>query len=238
MLEEDAGPPLFTLHSISATSPVRKKVDITIHESSIRFTHPSTHAVEATVTLSSLHRAFIVPTRGKSRAYWTVILLSSDIASALPQIIFGMDAQTLTPASATTYGSAMQPATQTFAKGSATLPLLRDFLSHLPAQALPVLEPSTAVFRSACVGACVGAGTRPRKPSREAEHGSLKRSCAGGPSGTRSLIQLSQRKRRDSERKTSSWEASLSAARRVIIMSCGGHSARRSTREALLLGCY
>lgn len=32
-------PPVFTLHSISTTSPIRKKSDITIHRSSIKFTN-------------------------------------------------------------------------------------------------------------------------------------------------------------------------------------------------------
>jgi hypothetical protein len=154
--------PLFALHSISATSPVRKKVDITIHKSSIRFTHPSTHTIEAVVLLSDLQRAFILPTRGRSRPYWTVVLLSSDsqnggtAASSNLQVIFGIDAQLLAPASSTTYTPSSPPSTKTISKGSATLPLLHNFLSHLPTHALPVLEPSTAVFRSACANAGSG----------------------------------------------------------------------------------
>src|SRR5258708_5048947 len=38
--DASSDPPVFTLHSISMTSPVRKKVDITIHRSALRITSP------------------------------------------------------------------------------------------------------------------------------------------------------------------------------------------------------
>ncbi|KII90177.1 hypothetical protein PLICRDRAFT_40373 [Plicaturopsis crispa FD-325 SS-3] len=145
--------PHFTLNAVSTTSPIRKKVDITIHASSIQFTHPTTHAVEASVPLSVLKRAFILPTRGKGKAHWTIVLLSADTPDASkganapnPQVIFGLDALA-TSAFTTTDHSADGGSTNVAKKGSETLPALRAWLSHLR---IPVLEPSTDVFRSAC----------------------------------------------------------------------------------------
>jgi hypothetical protein len=159
-------PLLFCLHSISATSPVRKKVDITIHKSSIRFTHPSTHAPEAAVPLSSLHRAFILPTRGKLKAHWTVVILSTDApergkaafsAQANPQIIFGLDAIASTAMATTMYQSSTGPTPDLIAKGAETLPYIRKLLSHVGST---VLQPTSDVFRSACAGnAGMGAST-------------------------------------------------------------------------------
>jgi hypothetical protein len=150
-------PPTFCLHSISVTSPVRKKVDITIHRSSIRFTHPSSHAIEAAVPLSSLKRAFVLPTRGKAKAHWTVVLLSSDVpdrsnapsAAANPQIIFGLDAAASAAMTTTTYSPSYEPTIDSIPKGSESLPSIRKFLSHFSSN---VLQPTPDVFRSACGG--------------------------------------------------------------------------------------
>ncbi|KAF8890784.1 histone chaperone Rttp106-like-domain-containing protein [Infundibulicybe gibba] len=149
-------PPKYTLHSVSATSPVRKKVDITIHESSIAFTNPTSRAIEATIPLSSMQRAFILPTRGKQKPHWSVILLSSDTPdrgkSPLPansQIIFGIDATTTSPMSTTIYSGA-EPTKSTLPKGSPTISAIRELLSHV---GIPILEPTSAVFKSACAGA-------------------------------------------------------------------------------------
>ncbi|OBZ74864.1 Heat shock protein 16 [Grifola frondosa] len=80
VLEDD--PPLFTLHTLSATTPVRKKVDITVHSASIRLTNPNSHALEhPSIPFSSLRRAFLLPTRGKTKPHWTVVLLPSDTPS-------------------------------------------------------------------------------------------------------------------------------------------------------------
>ncbi|KAF9235005.1 hypothetical protein BU15DRAFT_89746 [Melanogaster broomeanus] len=96
--------PLFTLPSISTTSPIRKKVDITIHERSIRFINTGTRAVESSIPLSSISRAFLLPTRGKAKEHWTVVLLPTDVpdkgkapAASSQQVIFGLDALTLKP---------------------------------------------------------------------------------------------------------------------------------------------
>ena len=58
LAELDSGDPLITLHALSATSPIRKKVDITIHKNVIKFTNPTTHASEgSSISVSSLKRA-------------------------------------------------------------------------------------------------------------------------------------------------------------------------------------
>lgn len=160
---EEVEPPIFTIHSISATSPVRKKVDITIHKSSVKFTNPTTHSVESTIALSSLRRAFILPTRGKQKPHWTVVILASDApdrsskaskaasTSYVPdlQIIFGLDASAPAPLTTTDFSSATKDV-QTTKKGSDTLPAIRAFLARL---SLPIYEPSIDVFKSACASA-------------------------------------------------------------------------------------
>ncbi|KAF7970342.1 hypothetical protein HWV62_24306 [Athelia sp. TMB] len=150
------GPPIFCLHAISATSPVRKKVDITIHKSSITFTHPTSHAVEASTPLSSLRRAFLLPTRGKQKPHWTIVLLSSDTPGgprqpkdANPQVIFGLDATASSSMITTFYSDGSGPVKATLHKGADVLPSLRQFLAHT---GLQMLEPSLSIFRSACPG--------------------------------------------------------------------------------------
>jgi hypothetical protein len=164
LTELHSGDPLMTLHAFSVTSPIRKKVDITIHKNVIKFTNPTTHASEGSISVSSMKRAFIVPTRGKSKPHWTAIILSSDIpdrGKPIPgsspdnqQLIFGTDATCASNFSVTTYPDAMSHNT-TLAKGSSTLPSLREFLSHL---AIPVTEPTVDVFKSACPGIGSNAG--------------------------------------------------------------------------------
>lgn len=163
---KDLGEPVFTLNSISTTSPVRKKVDITVHKNAIVFTNPSTKATEASVPVSCLNRTFIIPTRGKSKPHWTVILLSSDIpdnpktkppAGSMPsenqQIIFGLDANTTAAFTTTSYENNDTANSQKHAKNSPTLPHIQTFLSHLN---LPVIFPSASTFKSACGGALSG----------------------------------------------------------------------------------
>ncbi|KAF5329475.1 hypothetical protein D9619_009125 [Psilocybe cf. subviscida] len=166
----DTGLPLYTLHAISATSPVRKKVDITVHENAIVMVNPTSRAVESTLPLATIKRAFIVPTRGKSKPHWTVIILSSDIpdkgkpapgtTSENHQIILGIDAVSTSPLTTTTYTKDEAAATVS-PKGSETLPFLRAFLSHLGG-GVSLMEPSkAAVFKSACTGVGSGASASP-----------------------------------------------------------------------------
>lgn len=177
------GNPIYTLHSISTTSPIRKKVDITICENSITFTNPSTRASEASVPRASIRRAFLVPTRGKSKPHWTVILLSSDTPDRgkpanpatpeSPQIIFGLDATSAPPFTVTTYKSGSEPTPEVSPKGSTTLPFIRTFLTHL---GVSLFEPTVDVFKSACagIGNNVMAGNIPGVEAyRAAKSGSL-----------------------------------------------------------------
>ncbi|KAF8591718.1 hypothetical protein K439DRAFT_785263 [Ramaria rubella] len=133
--------PLYTLHAISASSPVRKKVDITVHRNSIRFKHATSGAQEASISLTSLSRAFLISTPGKSKPYWTVIILT-DVEQN--QIIFGLDAS---PPSLSTTEHPVAPRIL-HGKGTEAKPSLLKFLSHLPPRVV-LQEPSIAQFRSA-----------------------------------------------------------------------------------------
>lgn len=132
--------PIFSLHSISTAAPVRKKVHITVHQKSIRFTHATSGAQEASVPLASLTRAFLVPTPGKSKPHWTVIILT-DVEQN--QIIFGLDA---VPPSLITTTHPASPHNN--AKGTEAKPALMKFFSHFSSHAI-LEEPSTSIFRSA-----------------------------------------------------------------------------------------
>ena len=170
----DPGNQIFTLHAISTTSPVRKKVDVTIHTNAITLTHPTSGTVEATIPLDSLNRAFIVPTRGKSKPHWTVVLLSSDVPAEKPkpnttasdneqQIIFGLDAIPSTIFKVTSH-----PTTFQCARGDPTLPHIHTFLSHLPTR-IATIAPSVSIFKSACPG--VGTNALEGIPGVEAYRG-------------------------------------------------------------------
>ncbi|KAG6908803.1 hypothetical protein DXG01_003250 [Tephrocybe rancida] len=162
--QESPTEPLFTIHSISATSPVRKKVDITIHKTALVLTHPTTQAIEANIPLLTLTRAFLLPTRGKQKAHWTVVLLSSDSSERTKpangnapqniQVIFGTDALISTPFSTSVYDGT-DPVRTSVPKGTATRPTLLDFLNRL---GTPIIEPTPEVFKSACVGITSGVG--------------------------------------------------------------------------------
>ncbi|KAI6002401.1 hypothetical protein F5J12DRAFT_840846 [Pisolithus orientalis] len=172
--EEEDDPPLFTLPTISTTSPVRKKVDITVHSQSIRFVNPSSRVLEASIPLMSITRAFLLPTRGKAKDHWTVVLLCSDVppdkgkagapaqqqAKQNQQVIFGLDALSTAQFATTSYSfftkanghsvassRSMTTTTDTVEKGSETCSSLRKLLSFL---SVPFLEPSASIFKSAC----------------------------------------------------------------------------------------
>ena len=132
--------PVFSLHAVSATAPVRKKVRITVHQKSIRFVHATSGAEEASIPLTSLTRAFLISTPGKSKPHWTVIILA-DVEQN--QIIFGLDA---VPPSLTTTTHPASP--QNNPKGTEAKPALIQFFSHLFPN-VTFQEPSTSIFRSA-----------------------------------------------------------------------------------------
>ncbi|OJT05754.1 hypothetical protein TRAPUB_3392 [Trametes pubescens] len=174
-------PPLFTLHVLSVSAPIRKKVNISVHRTSIHLTNPSTQKEEhAPIPLDALQRVFLLSTRGKSKPHWTVALLASDTPAptgkaadaakegAAPQLVFGLDATLTAPFTTTTYGTDGSPKTDTYPKGSASLPALRAFLSHIPIQ---TLEPSTSIFRAAAAPS--GDGVAGVEAYRGAKQGTL-----------------------------------------------------------------
>ena len=72
--------PQLTLHAISATAPVRHKVDITSHARTLRLAHSTTGAPTARCARSALTRVFLLPTRARSSGalQWTALLLAGD----------------------------------------------------------------------------------------------------------------------------------------------------------------
>ncbi|VDC04827.1 unnamed protein product [Peniophora sp. CBMAI 1063] len=132
--------PVYTLHALSVSAPMRKKLDITLHQRSIRLG-------EASFSLATLKRAFLLPTRGKSKPHWTVVLMSADQAvkpvkgAAIEgyQVVFGIDAEPTTAFASTAHPAAKE----THPKGSLTRPVLLEFLRKLP---IPFYEPSSNVF--------------------------------------------------------------------------------------------
>lgn len=82
--EED--PPHLTLHALSATAPVRHKVDITLHARSLRLTHATTGAPVARCARAVLTRAFLLPTRARATGapQWTALLLAGDAQTPTP----------------------------------------------------------------------------------------------------------------------------------------------------------
>ncbi|KAI0640937.1 hypothetical protein C8Q79DRAFT_993580 [Trametes meyenii] len=179
-IEQD--PPVFTLHALSVSSPVRKKVNITVHRSSIRLTNPSTKNEEhPPIPLAALQRAFLLSTRGKSKPHWTIALLATDTpaptgkvaetakdTTIVPQLVFGLDATLSAPFTTTTYHADGTPKTDSYPKGSASLSALRAFLSRIPTD---TLEPSITVFRSAAAPS--GDGVAGVEAYRGAKQGTL-----------------------------------------------------------------
>jgi hypothetical protein len=72
--------PQLTLHAISATAPVRHKVDITLHARTLRLAHSTTGASTARCARTALTRVFLLPSRARSSGalQWTALLLAGD----------------------------------------------------------------------------------------------------------------------------------------------------------------
>ena len=89
-LEDETDLHQYTIYNISATSPIRKKVDISIHQHTIRITPSAAgkdkdgeKAKSQTLVflLKDLKRSFILPTHGKQKPHCTMIMLSSDVTN-------------------------------------------------------------------------------------------------------------------------------------------------------------
>ena len=78
--DDDSDVPQLTLHAISATAPVRHKVDITLHARTLRLAHSTTGAPTARCARTALTRVFLLPTRARSSGalQWTALLLAGD----------------------------------------------------------------------------------------------------------------------------------------------------------------
>ena len=90
LLDDETDIHKYTIFNISATSPVRKKVNISIHQRTIRITPAAAgkdkegdKAKPQTLVflLKDLKRSFILPTHGKQKPYYTMIMLSSDVTN-------------------------------------------------------------------------------------------------------------------------------------------------------------
>jgi Histone chaperone Rttp106-like len=78
--DDDDDVPQLTLHAISATAPVRHKVDITLHARTLRLAHSTTGASTARCARTALTHVFLLPTRARSSGalQWTALLLAGD----------------------------------------------------------------------------------------------------------------------------------------------------------------
>ena len=150
--------PLFVLHNVSTTSPVRKKVDLIVYPDSIALVHPTSGVEEAYLPVSSLRRAFVLPTKGKTKAHWTVVVLSGDVgektkpaagtdsANQNQQLIFGLDAVAAAVVMTSIFTPNEGKQSTSHPKGTPTLPLIRQFLGTFPVK---IYEPTPDVFKSA-----------------------------------------------------------------------------------------
>jgi hypothetical protein len=133
---ETSGSSLYTIHGISCSAPVRKKLDVTITTDSISLVHATSHDIEAVRSLKDLNRAFLLPTPGKLKPHFTLILMNDGTSSTganpadLSHVIFGVDAALTSSLKTTAHGSS--PSSTTHPKNSSTLPILLEFASHLP----------------------------------------------------------------------------------------------------------
>ena len=90
LLEDETDIHQYTIYNISATSPIRKKVDISIHKRTIRII-PSAAGKDKdgdkaklqtlVFLLKDFKRSFILPTHGKQKPHYTMIMISSDITN-------------------------------------------------------------------------------------------------------------------------------------------------------------
>lgn len=146
-LAEDEGDDLYTLHSISITSPIRKKVNIAITSSTIRLTNAASNALESRIDLANIRRAFILSNLGKNKnkPRWSVVLLSADTSdkkdtSSQLQLTFSVEHA---PSNAKDLFTTTSQSGEVTAhpKGTETLTYLQSFLSHLPSHIKLVTSP-------------------------------------------------------------------------------------------------
>jgi len=147
------GEPRYTLHAISVSSPIRKKVDVTITATSVLLRIPDGgELAHPPIALSSLKRAFVVTNLGKNRnkPHWTVILPAADVvnksdAPSQMQVVFSVDhAPNVKELFSTTDHTKASPSRTSHPKGSETFSLLQTFLSFLPPSISPIIASETS----------------------------------------------------------------------------------------------
>ena len=148
LIDDSDDPPIFTLHGISFTSPIRKKADITVRRITLRFTDPKdpTSNICDPIPIRKFRRGFLVSTPGKTKPHWTAIILPENPNDQ--SVIFGCDAAATTPQSTTKYP--FPP--QLHVKGTPTKPLIHSLFAYFPSGAdglVDLYEPKPADFRSA-----------------------------------------------------------------------------------------
>lgn len=136
--EDATAEKLFTLHSVSVTTPVRKKVHITITTHAILLENITSGVLESRIPLTSLKRVFLTSSIAKKRnkPRWTVLLLPSDTAEksnpqSQLQLMFSVDQ--VPPNSKDLLSMTAYPGQMvSLSNGQDALPFLQAFLSHLP----------------------------------------------------------------------------------------------------------
>ena len=161
LIDDTDDPPIFTLHGISFTSPIRKKADITVRRTTLRFTDPKDPSSNLCdpIPIRKFRHAFIVSTPRKTKPHWTTIILPED--SNDQSVVFGCDAVVATSQDTTKYPSPPQ----THAKGTPTKPLIHSLFAYFPSGSdglVDLYEPKPADFQSGlgngqCVDAYIGA---------------------------------------------------------------------------------
>lgn len=155
---------LFTFQSISVTSPVRKKVALSITKESIRLTNPSSFALEARIPVSNITRAFLISNiaKNKNKEQWTMVMICADTVSkssdATAQLQLALSIEKATPGGKEEFKTSESGIAKVHPKGSETLPLLQQFLSQLPKRVeRHIVEKGAAAFKSASGQPCVEA---------------------------------------------------------------------------------
>jgi len=148
LIDDADDPPIFTLHGISFTSPIRKKADITVRRTTLRFTDPKdpTSNLCDPIPIRTFRHGFIVSTPGKTKPHWTAIILPE--APNDQSIIFGCDATVTTSQNTTKYPSPPQ----SHAKGTPTKTLIHSLFAYFPSGPdglVDLYEPKPTDFQSA-----------------------------------------------------------------------------------------
>ena len=68
-VEEIEDKPVYTLYALSVATLLRKKLDILVRQHSLRLVNPAIKAVESSLSMFTLKRAFLLPTRGKTKPH-------------------------------------------------------------------------------------------------------------------------------------------------------------------------